>query len=510
MKTIYLIIIFLFINSFLNNAFASRFDIRSLTKLQQETLTKAGVWQAGCPVKLADLRLITISYYDLLGDIHHDGQLLINKKAAENTLAVFKKLYKIKFPFSSIETLIRYKGNISLAEEKNVTYGLVCQRDDKNQFVKSSWGTVLTINPSLNPQLKYLDDKTNEGVIISPRTGLFSINRNLKLKGMTETIYSYLNKNHFFPFHLRQNEIGWKQFIFDKNNPQGNSNVPKTSLTVNKVSSVVPVFTYGPLSYDIMNNLKKSGNWFAGCPVPLNRLNLLTLSYYGFDKQVHTGTLIMFDAIAPYAASAFKAFYQQHLPIEKFDVFHSSDDNENTSAFNCRNMVGKNNFSMHAYGLAVDINVSRNPYIGTYKKDDHGQMIGSIIPSFSSSLTYLNRSEKRVGMNEPIVNLLAKHGFTEWGGHWQDTTDYMHFQVPMGIAKHLIALDKPSALQVISLVIKYPEAAKHMSTDTRWNYLYKLYSGQYIKVLKKYFPLLKTKEEAQVIQLIYKALVNNK
>jgi hypothetical protein len=49
------------------------------------------------------------------------------------------------------------------------------------------------------------------------------------------------------------------------------------------------------------------------------------------------------------------------------DVCKGSDprstDADNTSAFNCRLVDGTNNWSMHAYGLAVDINHCENVYI---------------------------------------------------------------------------------------------------------------------------------------------------
>lgn len=505
MKNITLIIILVFINSFCGTVFANQFRITPLPKALQADLIISGIWRPGCPVSLANLRLISVSYYDLLGHVHHDGQLIVNKSAAANTLNVFKQLYAKKFPFSAIETLVTYKGNIQLAEEKNVTYGFVCRQNGQNNFAASSFGTVLTINPTFNPDIKYIKDKKNQYVIISPHTAIFSINRSLKLPGMSESISAHLTKNHFLPVDRKANEIGWKQFVFSKDNGANSHAHQLSSLRKKPASPFKPMFTYGPLSSEMKKNLKKSGAWFEGCPVPLNRLSLLTLSYYGFDKKVHTGTLIMFDAIAPYAAAAFKELYHRHFPLEKFDVFNAPEY-ENTSAFNCRNIVGQHHYSVHAYGLAIDINVSRNPYVGIYKKTHDGQMIGSFVPTLPSSISYLDRSKKRAGMNESIVQILAKYGFTEWGGHWQDTVDYMHFQVPTKIAMYLTTLDKPSAEQVIALVIKYPEAAKRMSTDSRWTYLYKIYSSRYIKVLKKYFPLLQTKDEGEVTRLIYRDL----
>jgi hypothetical protein len=508
MKSHYLIIAIIFVNSFVSFAFANDFHINRLTKKSQRDLITSGLWQPGCPVDPTDIRLISVSYYDLLGRVHHDGKLLIHKSAAKNTLAVFKKFYFKKFPFSSIETLVSYQSNIQLAEEKNVTYGFACRRDIKNNFTQESWGTVLTINPTFNPEIKYINNKVNQYVEISPETGIFSINRSLKLKGMSEPVYSILSKNHFVRLALGENKIGWKKFIFLKNSYKMKTPRITASIINNKLHTSVPTFTYGPLTSEIKKDMKKSGTWFDGCPVSLDRLSLLRLSYYGFDNQVHTGTLIVFDAIAPYTVAAFKKLYKNHYLLEKFDVSHQSSANEteNTSGFNCRNIVGKKSYSLHSYGLAIDMNVSRNPYIGAYKKTNNDKMIGTIVPSYPSTLHYLNRNIKRPGMNEIIVKTLATYGFIEWGGNWQDTTDYMHFQVPTAIAMHLKLLDRKTGEQLIGLIIKYPENAKHISSDTRWDYLYQMYPNRYSKVLKKYFPLLKTKDESVVIHLIYNEL----
>lgn len=491
--------------SLANVTFAYDFHIDRLTQKMQNDLLISGIWKPECPVKLDELRVISVSYYDLLGRAHHDGKLLMVKSAAKATRTIFKELYVKKFPFSSIETLVNYHGNIKLAEEKNVTYGFICQLDANNKFTQASWGTVLTINPTLNPDIKYINNKVDQYIKVLPKTGIFSINRKLKLNGMSEPIYQVLSKNNFSRLIFSDNQMGWKQFIYQKTA----SNIQpryKPVMTLPQSNVKIPMFNYEPLTQQMMKNMKRSGTWFEGCPVPLTRLNLLTLSYYGFDKQVHTGTLIVFDAIAPYTVAAFKELYKNHFPIERFDVNHEYAGNESTAAFNCRNIVGKHDYSLHAYGLAIDINVSRNPYVGAYRLTEDGQMMGTVVPASLSSLQYLFRNNVQPGMNEVIVNALAKHGYIEWGGNWQDTIDYMHFQLPLSIAKQLTWLDKKSAEQFIKIVIKHPEEAKYLSSDTRWRYMYQLYPNRYIQVLGKYFYLLKTRDESFVIRLMYNEL----
>ncbi len=97
------------------------------------------------------------------------------------------------------------------------------------------------------------------------------------------------------------------------------------------------------------------------------------MSYYDFQGKPHQGNLVVFDAAAPFVLKAFQVLYQQKYPIEQLDAHHETGVTEsqgNTSAFNCRTKVGERSFSLHAYGLAIDINVQHNPYIGSFSLDN--------------------------------------------------------------------------------------------------------------------------------------------
>ena len=70
---------------------------------------------------------------------------------------------------------------------------------------------------------------------------------------------------------------------------------------------------------------------------------------------------------------------------------------------------------MHAFGEAVDVNPTENPYTGCGRTRDPG------------SVPYLNRSRHRRGMVTPaVVATFAAIGWG-WGGSWSGTKDYMHF-----------------------------------------------------------------------------------
>ena len=71
---------------------------------------------------------------------------------------------------------------------------------------------------------------------------------------------------------------------------------------------------------------------------------------------------------------------------------------------------------MHAYGLAVDINPTENPYVGCCQSRD------------PATRPYRDRSRRRRGMVGPRVVAAFRAIGWGWGGSWTgNTKDYMHF-----------------------------------------------------------------------------------
>ena len=110
-------------------------------------------------------------------------------------------------------------------------------------------------------------------------------------------------------------------------------------------------------------------SWQPGCPVPVEDLRLITMSYWGFDNKPHTGELVVNKDGTDDIVTVFGRLYGWRWPIYKMrlvDAYKGSDfdsiEADNTSAFNCRPAEGSSNWSQHAYGRAVDINPRENPY----------------------------------------------------------------------------------------------------------------------------------------------------
>jgi hypothetical protein len=168
-------------------------------------------------------------------------------------------------------------------------------------------------------------------------------------------------------------------------------------------------------------------SWHPGCPVPPGQLRAIRLSYVGFDSMAHTGQIIVNARVARQVIKVFSALYRTRFPIrrmEPVDVFHGSDRRsmaaDNTAGFNCRRAVapGPPQWSMHAYGLAIDVNTVQNPYL---------EAGAAVQPAAGAA--YVSRSDIRPGMAYPggiLVSAFTSIGWG-WGGYWIGSPDYQHF-----------------------------------------------------------------------------------
>jgi hypothetical protein len=164
----------------------------------------------------------------------------------------------------------------------------------------------------------------------------------------------------------------------------------------------------------------------SGCPVGPDQLRRLALSYWGFDQTPHVGAMVVNVAVIQDVIKVFATLYAERFPIRQIqpvDVYGGSDPAsmaaDNTSGFNCRLAVasGPPQWSVHAYGEAVDVNTVENPYIEG----------GLVRPAAGSA--YLNRAVFRPGMAVPggqLVEAFASVGWF-WGGRWAANPDYQHF-----------------------------------------------------------------------------------
>ncbi len=172
--------------------------------------------------------------------------------------------------------------------------------------------------------------------------------------------------------------------------------------------------------------------WHVGCPVPMRDLRLLTFRYWGFDRVVHEGPMVVNETVAGDVLWVFHQLFDAKYPIKhvalakRYKPRHDDPDTKRdvTAAFNCRPVITTGGpqpiVSQHAYGWAIDINPLQNPEVAP-----NGYVRGKY------ARPYRDRSRGLPGMIHPgdvVVRSFAAIGW-EWGGDWSSMKDYMHFSL---------------------------------------------------------------------------------
>lgn len=198
--------------------------------------------------------------------------------------------------------------------------------------------------------------------------------------------------------------------------------------------------------------MRTAGVLRAHSPVGCDRLRLVRFSYVDFDGRRHDdGEIVVLDAAAPQVGALFDALLQRRFPLARARAMkHYRGDDEaamrdnNTSAFNDRAITGGTAPSLHAYGLAIDINPVQNPYV-EIARDGHARFHPAAGVSYANRAAARPGKPARTGMAEEVVELFAQHGFTTWGGDWDAPIDYQHFQTSRRLAQKLAALPPDEA-----------------------------------------------------------------
>jgi hypothetical protein len=164
-------------------------------------------------------------------------------------------------------------------------------------------------------------------------------------------------------------------------------------------------------------------SWKPECPVSLDDLAAVEVTYFGFDGLTHQGTLVVHKRFAAEASQIFHELYAIRFPINKVspwenygpDVYAEKDI---TVGFYCEKADdAPDEWSGHAYGVAIDINPLDNPFRDAKK---------GWWPTTSVALAPRNNAKGKVFPGSAAFNIFAKHGWA-WGGFYVGEPDYMHF-----------------------------------------------------------------------------------
>jgi hypothetical protein len=201
-------------------------------------------------------------------------------------------------------------------------------------------------------------------------------------------------------------------------------------------------------------------------PVGCERLKLVKFAYVGFDRALHEdGEIVVMDAAAPHVLRILNALRDIRFPIAKaslMDRYEGNDDasmaDNNTSAFNDRMITEGDAVSLHAYGLAIDINPVQNPYVVRA-----GKVLTFHPPAGAEYANRLNNrrwKEFRPGMAEAVIDVFADNGFLIWGGYWDNPIDFQHFQVGRKMAERLASVSAAEAEMIFNKLVERYRACR--------------------------------------------------
>lgn len=167
--------------------------------------------------------------------------------------------------------------------------------------------------------------------------------------------------------------------------------------------------------------------WAPACTAPFARLNL-------YGEGVVTVDVLIVDAVKALNAVLIDWDYRTRRA--------------DTGAYNCRQITGGTNYSLHAYGTAIDINWQTNPY---------GRTLITDMP---------------IGMIEAIEGIRTAGGVQvwRWGGRYSNNKDAMHFEVVASPAELARGIQSQTTTNTERLIVTPEDERKIQAMlDTQGN-----------------------------------------
>jgi hypothetical protein len=133
-------------------------------------------YRAGCPVPVADLRLLQVTHLGFDGRPHL-GEIVVHRAQASAVVEIFRRLYDARFPVQRMVTVEQYGSDDDRSMEANNTSSYNCRTTTGgSSFSEHAYGTALDINPVQNPYVR--------GTTVLPEAGRAYLDRSDVRPGM--------------------------------------------------------------------------------------------------------------------------------------------------------------------------------------------------------------------------------------------------------------------------------------------------------------------------------------
>jgi D-alanyl-D-alanine carboxypeptidase len=108
-------------------------------------------WKPGCPVALADLRDVTVSFRGFDGRAH-TGELVVNRRVATAVASVFARLYAARFPIEEMRLVTSADLEARPTGDGNNTAAFVCRAArGQTRWSAHAYGLAVDLDPFQNP-----------------------------------------------------------------------------------------------------------------------------------------------------------------------------------------------------------------------------------------------------------------------------------------------------------------------------------------------------------------------
>jgi hypothetical protein len=134
---------------------------RPLNASIQREVVAAHAWSARCPVRLSQLRVLTVAYRGF-DNRAHMGQLIVNEDAVRPLTLVFRRLYTLRFPIHHMQLADTYGPRAGRPPDGDFTASFECRQASASPCTSAanrgngSWsehayGEAIDLNPVENP-----------------------------------------------------------------------------------------------------------------------------------------------------------------------------------------------------------------------------------------------------------------------------------------------------------------------------------------------------------------------
>lgn len=133
-------------------------------------------WKRDCPVELAQLRYVRVSFWGF-DEKRHTGELLVHRSVASDVVGVFRSLYRERFPIEEMRIVEAHEIDAPPTGDGNNTTAFVCRPAvGSTRFSAHAYGLAIDINPFHNPYVK--------GEVVLPELASAYKNRGWERPGM--------------------------------------------------------------------------------------------------------------------------------------------------------------------------------------------------------------------------------------------------------------------------------------------------------------------------------------